>query len=359
VNASYRLGSLIVLGTVLGSLGACLAVVGPGPAQVRAARDLGDHGFPLGRFRLVERSGRAVTDADLADRVWVASFVFTHCPLSCPRISSVMKGLQGRFEGTGVRLVSVTVDPERDTPEVLADYARRFGADPDRWWFLTGPKPEVVDLITGRFKLGLQANSAADQEAGAEAFSHSERLALVDRGKAVGFFDSTDPEAVAALVAEARRRDGGGAPAWARRLPALNATLNGTCALLLTLGWLLIRSGNVRGHAATMIASVVVSALFLSSYLVYHSQVGSVPFRGVGPVRVAYFTVLLSHTLLATFGVVPLVALTLTRALRGRFDRHAAIARVTFPIWMYVSLTGVIIYLMLYQMPTASTLPSF
>ena len=127
--------------------------------------------------------------------------------------------------------------------------------------------------------------------------------------------------------------------------------------MLLILGWVLIRAGNVRGHAARMIACVAVSALFLACYLLYHFQVGSVAFRGVGPIRLVYFTILLSHTLLATFGVVPLVALTLTRALRRRFDRHARIARVTFPIWLYVSVTGVVIYLMLYQMPVPSLLP--
>jgi len=358
VNAPYRIGNAIVLGTVLTSLAVCLATVGPRPAPSRAGQDLGDGGFPLGAFRLVERSGRVVTDADLADRVWVASFIFTHCPLSCPRISSVMKGLQGRFAGSGVRLVSVTVDPERDTPTVLAAYARRFGAEADRWWFLTGPKPEVVELVTGRFKLGLQAASEADRAAGAEAISHSDRLALVDRGKVVGYFDSTDPGAVNALVSQARRRAGRPAPGWVRRLPAVNATLNGSCALLLALGWVLIRTGNVRAHAATMIACVVVSSLFLACYLVYHFQVGSVAFRGVGPVRLAHFTILLSHTLLATFGVVPLVTLTLTRALRRRFALHAQVARLTFPIWMYVSVTGVVIYWMLYQLPTASPLSS-
>ncbi len=359
MNASYRLGNLIVIGTVLASLAFCAAVVGPRPAAGRAGQDLGEKGFPLGRFRLVERSGRTVTEADLAGRVWVASFIFTHCPLSCPRITSVMKGLQGRFAGTDVRLVSITVDPDRDTPGVLADYARRFGADPDRWWFLTGPKAEVVDLVTGRFKLGLQAASEADRMAGAEAFSHSDRLALVDHNRVVGYFDSNDPKAVDSLVADARRLAGVAAPAWVRRLPAVNAGLNGTCALLLTLGWVFIRSGNVRAHAVTMIGCVAVSALFLTCYLVYHWQVGSVPFLGVGAVRLLYFTILLSHTLLATFGVVPLVTLTLTRALRRRFDRHARIARVTFPIWMYVSVTGVIIYFLLYQWPVSPSVPAF
>lgn len=355
MDVSYRLGNAIVAGTVFASLVVCLTFVrpGPGPGPSRAAQDLGDHAFPLGGFRLVERSGRAVTDADLADRVWVASFVFTRCPLSCPRISSVMKGLQGKLTGTGVLLVSVSVDPEHDTPEVLSDYARRFGARPDRWWFLTGPPADVRDLIAGRFKLGYQSNDAADQAAGVEAISHSDRLALVDRGKVVGYHDSNDPAAVAALVAEAVRRDGGGTPPWVRRLPAVNAGLNGTCAILLVVGWTLIRSGHFRAHAACMTAAVLVSSVFLACYLFYHFRVGSVPFRGVGPVRFVYFTTLLSHTLLATFGVAPLVLLSLTHALRRRFDRHARVARVTFPIWLYVSVTGVVIYLMLYQIPFA------
>ncbi len=357
-RAGYRLGILIVAGTVLASLLVCLAVAfWPVSTPARAGQDLGE-GFPLGTFRLVERSGRGITDADLAKRVSVVSFIFTHCPLSCPRISSVMKGLQGRLAGSDVQLVSLTVDPDRDTPAVLAEYARRFNADPARWWFLTGPKAEVVSLITDRFKVGLQATTEADQQGGAEAFTHSDRLALVDHGRVVGYFDSTDPKALTDLVSSARARAGPAVPSWVRHLPAVNATLNGSCALLLALGWTLIRSGNVRGHALTMISCVTVSALFLACYLIYHFQVGSVPYRGTGPLRLIYFTILLSHTLLATFGVVPLVTLTLTRALRRRFLLHARIARVTFPIWMYVSVTGVIIYVMLYQLPVASAFPS-
>lgn len=357
----YRLGALIVAGTVLASLLVCVVFAGGGRSSAarRAGESLGDRGFPLGAFRLVERSGREVTDSDLADRVWVAAFVFTRCPLSCPRITTVMKGLQRKFEGTGVRLVSLSVDPEHDTPAILQNYARRFDADPERWWFLTGPKAGVLSLIRERFKLGVEPASAADQQAGAEAFSHSSRLALVDKGRVVGYFDSMDPKAVETLVAEARRLDASHARRWVRRLPALNAVLNGSCAVLLVVGWLLIRAGNVRGHACCMATAVAVSALFLTSYLVYHSQVGSVAFQGAGAVRVAYLTILLSHTLLATFGVVPLVALTLVRAVRRRFVLHAAIARVTLPIWLYVSVTGVVIYGMLYHLPTSphGTLP--
>jgi len=354
-DRSYRRGNLIVLGAVLGALVICLAVavLRPTPAA-RAGRDLGDSGFPLGPFRLTERSGRGVTEADFADGVAVGSFIFTRCPLSCPRITSVMKGLQGRFADTGVRLFSVSVDPDHDRPAVLADYARRFGAEGDRWWFLTGDAEEVRRVVTGQFKLSLAATTEGDREAGAEAFSHSSRLALVDRGKVAGYYDSTDPKEVEALVAEARRRSGPMAPAWARRLPPVNAGLNGACAALLALGWVMIRTDRWRAHAACMISAVVVSTVFLACYLVYHFQVGSVPYRGTGPLRLTYFTILLSHTALATFGVVPLVTLTLWHALRRRWERHARLARVTFPIWMYVSVTGVVIYLMLYRMAPAA-----
>ena len=353
MNASYRLGNAIVVGTLLASLLTCLVLVGPRPGPTRAGQDLGDRGFPLGDFRLVERSGRAVTGAEFADRVCVASFIFTRCPLQCPKITNEMKRLQAQFTGTGVTLVSISVDPEYDTPAVLSLYARRFGADANRWWFLTGPKDVVYEVIAGRFKLPVQPSSEAEQKAGAEAFEHSNRLALVDHGKVVGYFDSTDPEAIKALTARARLLDGT-AHSWARRLPAVNAGLNAACAGLLALGWFLIRSGKPAAHKAAMIAAVVVSALFLTCYLVYHYQVGSVPYPGLGAGRVAYSTVLLSHAVLATLGVVPLVAITLVNALGGRFDAHVRFARVTFPIWMYVSITGVIIYLMLYQLPVAT-----
>jgi protein SCO1/2/putative membrane protein len=357
LDRSYRLGMLIVASTVLTACALCLplASIHIAPAPARAAEDLGGSAFSLGDFELVERSGRAVTDAELADRVWVASFIFTHCPLSCPRITSVMKGLQGKLAGTNVQLVSISVDPERDTPEVLSEYARRYGADPTRWWFLTGPQADIARLITQGFKLGLARATPEEEQAGAETITHSERLALVDRGnRVVALFDSTDPARIVALAAEAARLDRR-APAWVRRLPAVNASLNATCTLLLLLGWGLIRSGRVRGHVTAMILAVATSALFLGCYLLYHSFAGSRPFRGTGPIRAVYFTVLLSHTLLATLGVVPLVVLTLTRALRRQFDRHARIARVTFPIWLYVSVTGVVIYLMLYQLPLASS----
>jgi uncharacterized membrane protein YozB (DUF420 family) len=131
-------------------------------------------------------------------------------------------------------------------------------------------------------------------------------------------------------------------------LPHLNACLNGTSALLLITGYSFIRARNVVAHRACQIAALVVSLLFLASYLTYHYHHGATRFQGTGIVRTFYFTVLMSHTILAIV-IVPLVILTFYRAFRRDFVRHRRIARVTLPIWLYVCVTGVIVYLMLYQ----------
>jgi len=146
-----------------------------------------------------------------------------------------------------------------------------------------------------------------------------------------------------------------GRPAAARggydvsALPAVNAFLNGTSAVLLSAGFVFIRRKHIAAHRACMLSAFGVSALFLVSYLVYHAQAGSVPFQGRGWVRPVYFALLLSHIVLAAV-IVPLALTTIHRAWTGRFDRHRRIARWTLPIWLYVSVTGVLIYLMLYQL---------
>jgi uncharacterized membrane protein YozB (DUF420 family) len=134
-----------------------------------------------------------------------------------------------------------------------------------------------------------------------------------------------------------------------RDLPALNAVLNATSAALLLTGYVLIRRGQRAAHQRVMIAALASSALFLASYLFYHFHVGSVRFQGQGALRTLYFTILISHTILAVV-IVPLVVVTLTHALRQRFDPHRRIARVTLPLWGYVSVTGVVIYWMLYRL---------
>jgi uncharacterized membrane protein YozB (DUF420 family) len=132
-------------------------------------------------------------------------------------------------------------------------------------------------------------------------------------------------------------------------LPALNATLNAIAAVLLLCGYAMIRRGRMESHRKFMLAAFATSALFLVSYVVYHANIGSRPFTGQGPIRYVYFTVLITHVVLAA-AVLPLALITVTHALRARFDRHRRIARWTWPIWMYVSVTGVIVYLMLYQL---------
>lgn len=132
-------------------------------------------------------------------------------------------------------------------------------------------------------------------------------------------------------------------------LPALNASLNATCFVLLTTGYVLIRRGRVAQHRAVMIAAFCTSVVFLISYLTYHAQIGSKPFPHQGPIRIVYFTILLTHTVLAMV-IVPMVLITLSRGLKRRDDRHRAIARWTLPLWMYVSVTGVIVYWMLYRL---------
>ena len=132
-------------------------------------------------------------------------------------------------------------------------------------------------------------------------------------------------------------------------LPALNATLNAIAATLLVVGYILIRRRKIEQHRKVMLSAFATSALFLTSYLIYHANVGSRPFPGQGPVRAIYLTILLTHIVLAA-AILPMALITLNHALRQRFERHVPIARWTLPIWLYVSVTGVIVYLMLYQM---------
>jgi uncharacterized membrane protein YozB (DUF420 family) len=133
------------------------------------------------------------------------------------------------------------------------------------------------------------------------------------------------------------------------QLPALNASLNALSAVFLSSGYVFIRRRQWQRQRACMLAAFVTSTLFLSSYVVYHLQVGSVPFQGRGTIRAVYFAILITHVILAAT-ILPLALVTLSRALAKRFDRHRRIARVTLPLWLYVSVTGVVIYVMLYRL---------
>ena len=285
------------------------------------------------------------------------------------------EGTPRRLAGTNVLLVSISVDPEHDTPAVLSDYAERFGALPDRWWFLTGPKSTIYDLVQNRFKLSLvegRARRSGDRRRGDRPQrpprpggpGPSRRLLRFER-----------PEDVEILVARARRR---ALPRWVRILPTVNASLNALSAALLLAGWIMIRryrlatgqTGRsadsadfgpsiwdqplVKAHIACMVSAVGTSTLFLVCYLVYHYYAGSYPFPQGGFLRVVYLSILLSHTLLATASV-PLIVITVLRGWRGDLAGHTRFATITFPIWMYVAVTGVVIYLMLYHLPILSS----
>ena len=132
-------------------------------------------------------------------------------------------------------------------------------------------------------------------------------------------------------------------------LPALNATLNALSTILLVTGYVFIRRGERTLHKRCMLGALSTSALFLVSYVVYHANTGSRPFPGRGAIRVVYFTILVTHVILAA-GILPLALVTARRGLRSRFDDHVRIARWTLPLWLYVSVTGVVIYLMLYRL---------
>ena len=132
-------------------------------------------------------------------------------------------------------------------------------------------------------------------------------------------------------------------------LPTLNAILNSISAILLVTGYFFIRRKNVKAHRALMTGAFVTSTLFLISYLTYHYYHGSTKFQGQGAIRAVYFSILITHTILAA-AIVPMIFITFSRALKERFDRHRRIARWTLPLWLYVSVTGVVVYLMLYQL---------
>jgi cytochrome oxidase Cu insertion factor (SCO1/SenC/PrrC family) len=154
--------------------------------------------FSVPDFKLTERSGRTIFHKDFAGSVWVADFIFTKCAGICPAMSANMRKLQDRLPAE-VRLVSFTVDPHNDTPEVLSKYAKRYGADRDRWLFLTGEPQALEQLSVGGFKLALDPTQGSE----AEPITHSSRFVLVDRqGRIRGYYGMDEPEALDRLVAD-------------------------------------------------------------------------------------------------------------------------------------------------------------
>jgi uncharacterized membrane protein YozB (DUF420 family)/cytochrome oxidase Cu insertion factor (SCO1/SenC/PrrC family) len=294
-------------------------------------------------FSLTAHDGTPFTRETLRGRVVIVDFIFTRCGGACPAMTEHMARLQAAAPA-GTAFVSFTVDPGFDTPEILSQYARDHGAR-EGWWFVTGSAPSLYALATQGFKLTAMEVPEVERKAGDDGpFLHSSKLVLVDStGWIRGYYDSEEPVARRRLLRDAALLGPYGA------LPRVNASLNAASAILLLCGYLLIRSGRRSEHRNSMAAALLSSALFLTSYLVYHAHVGSIRFPAEGWLRSVYLSILVSHTALA-IAIVPLVAVTVTRAFRARFEAHRRIARVTLPLWVYVSVTGVVVYWMLYQL---------
>jgi uncharacterized membrane protein YozB (DUF420 family)/cytochrome oxidase Cu insertion factor (SCO1/SenC/PrrC family) len=304
---------------------------------------------PLGKvapFTLTERSGRAFSRAELDGHPWVADFVFTRCGGPCPLVSNVMEKVQASLGRSDARLVTFTVDPTHDTPTVLSEYATLHHAE-DRWSFLTGDEAAIANLVSASFHLPMSRDPGAPV---GQLVTHSTRLVLVDReGQIRGYYDGVDENMQPSPELEGLLHDlralGSGS-----RLPLLNASLNATSALLLILGFVFIRSGRTGAHVTCMLGALAVSAAFLGSYLYYHAFYPDTPFTSVdagGRSKLLYLLVLVPHVLLAV-PVVPLALGTAAFGLRGKFERHRVLARWTFPLWIYVCVTGVAVYVLLY-----------
>jgi len=363
--------------------------------EVIAPESPGDEESIVEDFTFTERSGRTVTRADLLGKPWLACFVFTRCASTCPKVTAAMAELSRAVKDTDVQLVTITVDPDHDTPEVLSRYAEQFRADLDRWWFVTGDKADTFHLLHGSFGV-----AAADNPDGPPGFQviHSNNIMHVDaEGQVVGKYNAVVPDDVVALrrvlvkgmetpekhrfvkpkigirigeepMAEelattrppaadpseepAAEADDGDEeiPDWVKSFPEIDAALNSLATVLLLLGYGLIRARKIIAHRNVMLTAFGVSVVFLGFYLIHHYYTGSKPFLGTGATRVVYFLILITHIFLAA--AVPFLAgITIYRGLAGQVEKHRRIAKITFPIWLYVSITGVIIYVMLYQWP--------
>jgi protein SCO1/2 len=328
--------------------------------------------YPVGDFALTERSGREVRTSDLGGNVWIASFIFTRCSGPCPQVTATMAELQSELASQpDVRLVTFTVDPEYDDPKILTQYAERFHADPDRWLFLTGKESDVYRLLRDGFKIGASKNTDAGATPG-EAVNHDTHLAVVDRrGHVRGYFSAfRDPESdnpekdfqqnqerLRAKVLELLACFYPPLNDAAAFYPPFNASLNAAAGVFLLLGYAAIRRRWIRLHIACMLSALAVSAVFLAFYLYFHIVVMHLQptrFSCKWPdapqwVEIVYRVILTSHTILAVV-TAPLALYTASLGLRGRLVRHVWIARWTLPIWLYVSVTGVVVYWMLYRL---------
>ena len=334
-------------------------------------------------FSFTDRTGKTITNEDLKGKPFVCDFIFTRCLDTCPIITKKMRELADELEGKGIQFVSFTVDPKHDTVEVLDQYAQTRDADRDYWYFLTGNRSELYELIRSSFLVAVVENFNSVQ--GYE-FAHSERFFHVDEtGKILGSYYAIDNEQFLALkkvlkedlptpkryqffhtkkihdepkkaetLPDGKVEKSGIAPPWVKKMPLVNTTLNGFAGFLLIIGVLAIKMKMPEVHKKIMLAAFGVSVAFLICYLSYHFGLhyytgeSSKKYEGAGLIRYVYYSILITHVILAAF--VPVLAIiTIHKGIRKNWRSHHKWAKVTFPVWLYVSITGVIIYLMLYR----------
>ncbi len=342
----------------------------------------------VGEFNLIDQEGNSVTRESLLGKPWIANFIFARCALQCPATCKKMMEMNEQLKDVDVRFVTITVDPEYDTVQIMKNYAEIWQAKPERWIFATGEPEEVWRLIREGFQVSAWENVGSKKTPGME-FAHDNHILHIDKeGHILGRYHSgVDTELgilmkvlngkmetplkfrpamieAAAAIEEQRKAvqefDAqvdplSKLPPWAKKLPLTNAMLNTLATLMLLVGYAAIKAKRVRLHKMMMLYSFAVSIAFLACYVAYHyslhhyAGVRGKPFEGTGVLRPIYFSILISHVILA-ISVPVLTITTIVKALRQNWDSHKRWARVTFPIWLYVSVTGVIIYYMLYQL---------
>jgi uncharacterized membrane protein YozB (DUF420 family)/cytochrome oxidase Cu insertion factor (SCO1/SenC/PrrC family) len=297
-------------------------------------------------FTLTERHGETVSPADLRGKIWIAHFFYPTCRMDCTKTVPTMRRLNQIFAGkSDVVLVSFALTG--DDPELLRQYARDQEADEKQWLFLTEDRAKKQDVLAVVEKCFFQTAKRKENPSPGDEIDHVPTLWLIDRqGNMLGYVDGRNPDNIPILVERVRQL-----AAQRYVQPAVNAGLNTLCTVLLLLGWGAIKLRQEMLHKVCMLAALATSAAFLASYLWFHFAVldgQPTRFRGEGAVRVAYFAILLSHTFLAAV-VAPLALYTAYQGVRDRRPRHVRIARWTLPIWLYVSVTGVVVYVLLYQ----------
>jgi uncharacterized membrane protein YozB (DUF420 family)/cytochrome oxidase Cu insertion factor (SCO1/SenC/PrrC family) len=343
-------------------VGALLCLFGATPVLAQASPGADDplRFSEVPDFSFVERDGRRISLADLLGEPWIAVPFFIGCSGPCPGLTSDLhQAFRERLAGSGVRVVSFSLDPAADTRERLVEYAASYGIQGDSWLFLTGEDQAALHAF---LRNGLKVPVAVSEDAAlvyGQSITHGTRLPVIDpQGRIAGWYEASRMSFGPDTAAFEASLDALVGRALALRpstsiLPLVNACLNGITFLLLLAGLSAISLGKRDLHGRLMRTAFAFSAAFLASYLYYHLVVqadrGPTPFNGEGAARVGYLVLLASHVVLAIINL-PMVLRTLWLAHREDWERHRRWARRTLPIWLYVSVTGVAVYVILYHL---------